>query len=188
MRRMRRAILGPRRWRPASAAAAHPALQRLRGAHAMFDAGEYASAAAEFRDLAERGEAAGIPRSTQVYVLAGLSYMFAGSPKEGMRDLERGIEVATRFGQLPRLAGAAPRITSELRGHGFEKEADAFVASLEAALKRPLAAPVPEGQTPRLPAKCPYCGGTIHPGEAEWVDERSIACDYCGSVVRAAEA
>jgi hypothetical protein len=154
----------------------------------MFDAGEYASAAAEFRDLAERGEAAGIPRSTQVYVLAGRAYMFAGNPEEGMRDLKRGIEAATLFGQLPRLAGAAPRITSEMREHGFEKEADAFVASLEAALKHPLAAPAPARQTPRLPPKCPFCGGTIHSGEAEWIDERSIACDYCGSVVQAAEA
>jgi hypothetical protein len=154
----------------------------------MFDAGEYTPAAAEFHDLAERGEAAGMPRSTRVYVLAGLCYMFAGSPEEGMRDLKRGIEAATRFGQLPRLAGAAPRITSEMREHGFEKEADAFVASLEAALKHPLAPPAPARQTPRLPPKCPYCGGTIHPGEAEWVDERSIACDYCASVVQAAEA
>jgi hypothetical protein len=154
----------------------------------MFDAGEYASAAAEFRDLAERGEAAGIPRSTQVYVLAGRAYMFAGNADEGMRDLKRGIDAATRFGQLPRLAGAAPRTTSEMREHGYEKEAVAFIASLEAAVKHPLAAPAPTRQTPRLPPKCPYCGGAIHPGEAEWVDERSIACDYCGSVVQAAGA
>jgi hypothetical protein len=180
--------MGARRWRPAAAAAAHPALQRLRRAHAQFDAGEYASAAAEFRDLAERGQAAGIPRSTQVYVLAGRAYIFAGCPQEGMRDLKRGIEAATRFGQLPRLAGAAPRLASEMREHGFGKEADDFVASLEAALKHPLTAPAPARQTPHMPPKCPYCGGTIHPGEVEWVDERSIACDYCGSVVKAVEA
>jgi hypothetical protein len=180
--------MGPRRWRPAAAAAARPALQRLRRAHAQFDAGEYALAAAEFRDLAERGEAAGIPRSTRIYLLAGRAYLFAGSPEEGMQDLQRGIEAATRFGQLPRLAAAPPRLASEMRERGFGKEADAFVASLEAALKHPLAAPAPAKQTPRMPPKCPYCGGTIHPGEAEWVDERSIACDYCESVVQAVEA
>jgi hypothetical protein len=154
----------------------------------MFDAGEYDPAAAEFRDLAKRGEAAGIPRSTQVHVLAGRAHLLAGRPEEGMQDLRRGIEAATHFGQLPRLASAAPRITSEMREHGFEKEAAAFSASLEAALKHPLAAPMPAKHTHRLPTKCPSCGGTIHPGEVEWVDERSIACDYCGSVVPAAEA
>jgi len=154
----------------------------------MFDAGEYASAAAEFRELAERGEAAGLPRSTQVFVLAGRAHLLAGRPEDGMQDLRQGIEAATRFGQLPRLARAAPRITSEMREHGFEKEADAFAASLEAALKHPLPAPAPTKQAVRLPPKCPYCGGTIHPGEAEWVDEQSIACDFCGSVVQAAEA
>lgn len=187
MRRMRRAILGPRRWRPAGAAAA-PALLRLRRAHAMFEAGEYASAAAEFRDLAERGEAAGLPRSTQVYVLAGRAYVYAGLPEQGMQDLRRGIDAAARFGQLPRLAGAASRIASEMRERGHAGEADAFVASLEAALQHPLAASAPAEQTHRLPPKCPHCGGTIHPGEAEWVDERSITCNYCGSVVQALKA
>jgi hypothetical protein len=105
-----------------------------------------------------------------------------------MQDLRRGIGAATRFGLLPQLAGAAPRIASEMRQHGYGKEAEAFVASLEAALKHPLAAPAPAKQTRRLPPKCPYCGGTIHPGEAEWIDERSIACDYCGSVVQVVEA
>ena len=186
MRRMRRAILGPRRWRPASAAA-HPALQRLRRAHALFEAGEYASAAAEFHDLAERGEAAGLPRSTQVYVLAGRAYLFAGRPEDGMGDLRRGIDAAARFGQLPRLASAAPRIASEMRERGYAGEAEAFVASLETALQHPLAASAPVKQARRLPPKCPYCGGTIHPSEAEWVEERSIACDYCGSVVQALE-
>ena len=177
--------MGPRRWRPARVAAAHPVLQRLRRAHAMFDAGDYASAASEFRDLARRGEAAGVPRSTQVFMLAGRAYLFADRPEEGIQDLSRGVEAATRFGQLPRLAAAAPRIASEMRELGFGKEADVFVAALEAALKHLLAVPAPAKQTPRLPPKCPYCGGTIHPGEAEWVDQRSIACDYCGSVVEA---
>jgi len=154
----------------------------------MFDAGEYDSAAAEFRDLAERGEAAGIPRSSQVHVLASRAYLLAGRPEEGMQGLRRSIEAATHFGQLPRLAGAAPRITSEMREHGFEKEASAFAASLEAALKHPLAAPVPAKQSHRLPPKCPSCGGTIYPDEVEWLDDRSVACDYCGSVVQAAEA
>jgi hypothetical protein len=187
MRRIRRAILGPRRRRP-SAPAAHPALERLRQAHALFDRGEYGSAAIEFHDLAERGEAAGLAHSSRIYLLAGRAYVFAGQAKEGMHVLQRGIQAAARFGQLGRLANAAPRITSELRQHGFEQEAEAFVAALESVPNRPLAAPSPAKQAPRLPPKCPYCGGTVHPDEAEWIDPRSIACDYCGSIVQAAEA
>jgi hypothetical protein len=38
-------------------------------------------------------------------------------------------------------------------------------------------------EKPRLPGKCPQCGGTVHPQEVEWIDERTASCDYCGSIL-----
>lgn len=122
-------------------------------------------------------------------MLAGRAYLLAGRMEEGMRDLEQGIHAAARFGQLSRLAGAAPRIEAELRALGLGQQADAFLAALQAAYPNPLpAGPSSAKPSIHLPPKCPFCGGTIHPGEADWVDDRSIACDYCGSVVPATEA
>ena len=190
MRRMRRGLFGGRRGRRILGPLLHPALNRLRLAHARREAGDYISAAAEFHELAERGEAEGIPRSVQAFVLAGQCYLLAGQREQGLADLRRSIEAATRFGQLPRLAAAAPRIAAELRSAGFAQDAEAFLKMLEPTMPQPptalpAAAAVPN--RPRLPPKCPSCGGTIHPGEVEWIDPYSVACDYCGTVVQAAQ-
>ncbi len=124
----------------------------------------------------------------QAFVLAGQSYLLAGQHAEGVADLQRSVLAAVRFGQLPRLTAASTRIAAELRASGFGQEADAFLGMLGSAGQKPLPAElsaVPVHPPPRPPTKCPSCGGTIHPGEVEWVDPHSIACDYCGSVVQA---
>jgi len=160
----------------------------LRLAHARREAGDYRTAADEFHALAESGEAEGIPRSVQAFVLAGQSYLLAGQHDQGVADLQRSVKAAVRFGQLPRLAAASTRIAAELRTDGFGQEADAFLGRLASAGQQPLEAQPSAGPThatARLPTKCPSCGGTIHPGEVEWVDPYSIACEYCGSVVQA---
>jgi hypothetical protein len=187
MRRMRRTVLGPRRWWAPVGPAARPGLQLLRHANELMNAGEYAPAGAELRNLAQVGEAAGVPQSPHVYLLAGRAHFLAGQPEEGMQDLKRGVEAAAHFDRMYRLAGAAPRLASEMREHGYAKEADAFIGLVEAAFHRPLASSAPAQHARRLPPKCPYCGGTIHAGEAEWVDEGSVACDHCGSTVQATE-
>ena len=190
MRRTGRGLLGGRRARRIFGPVLHPALQRLRLAHARREAGDYLAAASEFHALAELGEAEGIPRSVQAYVLAGQSFLLAGQHDPGLADLRRSVDAAMRFGQLPRLAAAAPRIAAELRASGFGGEADAFLSVLEAAGTPLLATqptPAVAHRPPRLPAKCPSCGGTIHPGEVAWADPRSVLCDYCGSVIPAVD-
>lgn len=190
MRRLRRGLFGGRRARRILGPMLHPALQRLRLAHARREAGDDLSAAHEFHNLAERGEAEGIPRSVQMYVLAGQCFLLAGQRDRGLSDLRSSLEAAARFGQLPRLAASAPRIAAELRATGLDQEADAFLKMLESTGQKPQAAQPSPPLVPnltRLPPKCPSCGGTIHPGEAEWVDPQSIVCDYCGSVVQAAQ-
>jgi ribosomal protein S27AE len=77
---------------------------------------------------------------------------------------------------------------AELRARDLEEEA----AVLEAEIRDALAAhgrslsPQPGSPAePRLPAKCPYCGGSVLASEVEWIDERSAICDYCGSPLQA---
>lgn len=186
MRRMRRGILGVRRARRMLRPLALPAVRRLRLAHARREAGDHAAAAWEFHELGMQGEAEGIPRAVQAFLLAGQSFLLAGERRQGLDDLRHAVDAAQRFGQLERLRAAGPRIAHELRSAGFASEAQAFQEALGAA-----GAPVPVAVSPaagapppRLPSKCPSCGGTVHPGEVEWANEHSAVCDYCGSVIQ----
>ena len=188
MRRMRRSILGGRGVRRILRPLELPAIRRLRRAQALREAGDYVAAAGEFHDLAVQGEVAGIPRSVQAFLLAGQCFLLAGLQPQGMEDLRHAVDGARRFEQLDRLQAAGPRIAGELRQAGLAAEAQAFLESLGAG-GAPASAPFDPAalQARLLPPKCPYCGGTIHPGEVEWIDEVSAACDYCGSVVQAAK-
>lgn len=185
MRRMRRSIIGGRRARRLLRPLGVPAMRRLRLAHARREAGDFLTAAREFHDLGTQGEAAGIPRSVQAFLLAGQCYLQAGLREEALADLRHAVEGARRFGQLDRLTAAALRIAGELRQAGFASEAQAFLDMLgPSGTARPTASQVETGpKTPRLPPKCPSCGGIVHPGEVEWADEHSVVCDYCGSVI-----
>ena len=106
-----------------------------------------------------------------------------GSAIQGLDDLRHAVEGARRFGQLDRLMAAGPRIADELRAAGFASEAEAFLDSLGPAGALPSSSGSAAARPPRLPPKCPSCGGIVHPGEVEWADERSVLCDYCGSVI-----
>jgi hypothetical protein len=37
----------------------------------------------------------------------------------------------------------------------------------------------------RLPAKCPFFGASLRSDLAQWIDETSAVCPYCGSTVQA---
>ena len=186
MRRMRRGILGGRRARRILRPLGLPAVRRLRLAHARREAGDFAAAAREFHELGVQGEAEGIPRSVQAFLLAGQSYLLAGQRDQGLDDLRHAVEGARRFGQLDRLVAAGPRIAHELQAAGFASEARAFLDSLGSAgaLSPSDGSPAVPARPPRLPPKCPSCGGIVHPGEVEWADEHSVLCDYCGSVIQ----
>jgi hypothetical protein len=159
-------------------------VRRLRLAHARRDAGDYTEAAREFHELGVQGEAEGIPRSVQAFLLAGQSFLLAGQRDQGLDDLRHAVEGAKRFGQLDRLMAAGPRIADELRVAGFASEAQAFLDLLGPARALPSGSgSAAAAQPPRLPPKCPSCGGIVHPSEVEWADERSVLCDYCGSVI-----
>jgi NAD-dependent SIR2 family protein deacetylase len=57
------------------------------------------------------------------------------------------------------------------------------IDNLLSAAGLPLAGDMSAISQRRLPPKCPYCGGTVHPGEVEWINDTAAECDFCGSVI-----
>ncbi len=86
--------------------------------------------------------------------------------------------------QIRRLPIVSQRVITELHDRGFTEQANEIEAEISTALAAhgiSLADALSLGSKPRLPAKCPYCGGNVLPNEVEWVDERCATCTYCGS-------
>jgi hypothetical protein len=87
---------------------------------------------------------------------------------------EISVDELERLGYSEDAAKIKAWLDETLRDHPITPRADENGIS---RLKRPL----------RLPEKCPYCGATIHPDLVEVIDEMTVECLYCGSVVQAEE-
>lgn len=162
-------------------------LARLQQAHQSMSQGEYLRAAEIFEALAAEGEPRRFPRTPAVYIQAGRARLLAGDAVRAAAHFEHGLMLLADFGRLRRLPIVAGRVLDEMRAGGLAGEADALETKVRQALARQglALAPVAASKTTRLPAKCPHCGGTVHPQEVDWVDATSAACDYCGSILTA---
>ncbi len=177
----RRRRLGPR-WGPGP-----QAMLRLQEAHALLARGEFVEAAHAFETLAGAAETLGLPRAANLHLQAGRAWVEAGQTGRGLQHLRRGLSLAAQMGQMARLPAVTARVLTELRARGLTVEAEALQREVQAALAAhglSLASVAPAAE-PRLPAKCPHCGGTVHPSEVEWSDPRSALCAYCGSLLNA---
>ena len=88
-------------------------------------------------------------------------------------------------------------ITRKLNNHGMQNAARALQQEYGGRLRAgPLkrrqgamagaapAAPAAPQHGP-LPTSCPKCGAPVHGTEANWVDNNTAECDYCGALIRA---
>jgi hypothetical protein len=147
--------------------------------------GSYKEAGRIFEELAAGAARRRIPRAPQIHLQAGNAFIKAGDHEHGIELLRRGLHLMERMGQHHRLASASKRILDGLETSGLTKEHDEMKKEIEQMLsQRGLSlSAVAEQKKPKLPAKCPQCGGTVHPQEVEWIDETTASCDYCGSIL-----
>ncbi len=161
---------------------------RLRQAHARLAEGDFAGAASLFGELADSAAVYGLPRAPQLALQSGRAWMLAGDLPRSLQRLRQGLTLLAQTGQLARFPVVAGRVLAELRAAGHVAEADALereLRSLAPGLTISAAAPPSPPARLHLPAKCPYCGGSVHPDAVEWMDEASAACEYCGSTLQA---
>ena len=158
---------------------------RLRSAHQAMANGEFELAEAEFLGLAEAAQRRGLPQGATLLITAGMAAVEAGEADRGAEYVLRGLREFRQRGQLRRLAQAARRVAGELRSKGHDRVADRIESEFFGAELELPAQPEPAEMAESLPAKCPQCGGGVHPGEVEWADDRRAICDYCGSILTA---
>lgn len=152
-------------------------LRRLRQAHRWKEMGRLEEAAAGFAEVEKSAWSLAPGRAALLAVEAGLAFLLAGDVERGRYHLDSGI-AWLRQNSPDRAPTVAARAGRELRAAGLEQEA----ARLGVEPAPPIAAS-PHRGSGRLPSKCPYCGGGVLPAEAEWAEDDSVLCAYCGSRV-----
>jgi hypothetical protein len=105
----------------------------------------------------------------------------------GLESIYKGLSIFAQFGLYPRLEQMGHRATQELKSMGLDQESqqveEYFRKLLEGVEFERLRQP--SDRPPKLPPKCPYCGGKVDPRHVEWVDRTGALCEYCGSMIEA---
>lgn len=163
-----------------------PGLQRLKLAHKLMESENFSQAGLIFEELGIAAISRGIPRAPQLFLQAGQAQLLAGEPIRGTDLLIKGIRLMPKMGQAGRLPIVIRRILSELREFSMDQEYQTFESKSSRLLSELNLKNDPNDRLEsqdRLPSKCPYCGGTVHPDEVDWISNHSATCAYCGSVV-----
>lgn len=160
-------------------------IDRLRRAHRAMVNHEFAYAEAEFLALGEEAQLRGLPQGPPLLIASGMAAVEAGDGDRGVEHILRGLQEFRQRGQMRRLALAAGRIIEELRSRGHAAVADRIESQLPESGFQLQAQQQSPAEMLKLPAKCPQCGGSVHPDEVEWANAHSAICDYCGSILPA---
>ncbi len=183
-------IRSSRLWRSARRRALQarnrPGLQRLKLAHKLMESKKYSQAGIIFEELGVAALGRGIPRAPQLFLQAGRAQLLAGAATHRTDLLIKGTRLMSKMWQADRLPIISRRILSELREFSMDQEyrmLESEFSRLLSELDLKIARNDTVKSQGRLPSKCPYCGGTVHPNEVDWINSHSATCDYCGSFV-----
>jgi hypothetical protein len=158
-------------------------IRRVAEAHRWMEEGNFERAADRFSRLAVRASRRGLPIASQLLVQAGRAYAGAGQIDAAEISFGRGFEMMSQEDD-PRLGPVCRQVLAELRRDGHSDLADRLAAGLPAGPA--LAGSAAGGQAApphakRLPAKCPFCGGSVITEQVDRTDPERPGCAYCGS-------
>ncbi len=161
-------------------------LQTLRKANQFISNGQPGPAAPLYVKLASEMETSGNPRRA-ANLNAQAAHAFADSLNE-QQALNFSRIALNQFIQY-QMTNRAPvfftNITRKLTNKGMNTAAETLDSEFRSKVGSLSATVMPASQTNKqLPMNCPKCGAPIHSSGANWVDDQTIECNFCGSLIR----
>lgn len=149
----------------------------------LLSAGQPRQAAVIFAGLAGQMEALQPRRAANLHAQAAHAFAEA---QDAPAALEQARAALNRFRQLQmgsRFTQFSANITRKLQNLGMTDAAATLQAEFDSQVEVSLPHPAAK-QLGRLPTSCAQCGGPLRPDEADWLDEQTIECAYCGALIR----
>jgi hypothetical protein len=163
-------------------------LALLQQANQLLASGQAAQAAPLFAELAAQMESTQHPRrAANLHAQAAHAYADSrsGQPALGQARSALNLFIANQMTQ--RTPMFYTNITRKLRNKGLavaakslEQEYGARIGALPAQPAAP-----PANRRGTLPTSCPKCGAPVRARDANWIDDNTAECDYCGALLRA---
>ncbi len=181
---------------PAASPLGPDLLQVLQQANQLMANNQPAVAAPLFAQLAAQMEAANHPRrAANLHARAAHAFADSQAGQAALGQARSALNLFISNHMVLRAPTFFSNITRKLNNHGMQNAARALQQEYGGRLRGPLqrrpgmagAAPAAPAapQHGTLPTSCPKCGGPVHGAEANWVDNNTAECDYCGALIRA---
>ncbi len=162
-------------------------LESLAKANQLVASGHPGQAAPLFATIAIEMETTAHPRrAANLHAQAAHAYADSQNEQAALDQARRALGLFIQSGMVNRIPVFYANITRKFDNKGMKSAADTLKGEFGSRI-----GPIPQNPTPdlshkgSLPTNCTKCGAPIHQNDANWVDDQTIECDYCGSLIRA---
>jgi Soluble NSF attachment protein, SNAP len=125
-------------------------------------------------------------RAANLYARAAHAFADGSNEQAALGNARKTLTLFTQSKMVRRSPVFFTNITHKMTTKGMNAAADTLQREYGAQL---VAMPaLPRLETRRggglLPTNCPKCGAMVHSDDADWLDDNTIECEYCGSLIR----
>jgi hypothetical protein len=161
-------------------------MQSLAKANQLVASGHSGQAAPLFASLASELETTAHPRrAANLHAQAAHAYADSHNEQPALDQARRALTLFIQSQMVNRTPVFFGNITRKFTNKGMKSAADTITAEFGPKIgpmaAQPTSAAAHQGQ---LPTNCAKCGAPIHKSDANWVDDQTIECDFCGSLIR----
>jgi hypothetical protein len=162
-------------------------MQTLNQANRLLASGQPGQAAPLFASLASELEAGNHPRrAANLHAQAAHAYADSQDGPTALVQARAALNLFLQNQMVRRTPVFYANITRKLNNKGMKNAAEALSKEFGARIGQlPAAAAQAAVHHGILPTNCTKCGAPVHADDASWVDEQTVECDYCGSLIRA---
>ena len=168
--------------------------QMLINANQLKSSGKFEEAANIFERLARGAENRGmLVRAPHLYLEAAHCRLMSKQVQPGIDLMWQGFRLLEKTNRWQAIFNNGKVAIAELQRAGQVGAANKLQSWLDQVMRdHPEAASEPPEfaaakRPARFPPKCPQCGASIHLDRVDWIDEASVECPYCGSVIQSEE-
>jgi hypothetical protein len=161
-------------------------LAELVKANQLMSQGKPLQAGPMFAQVAQAMQTSNHPRrAANLYTRAAHAFADGNNGQQALAYSRAALTLFIQHKMPLRTQAFYRNITGKMRVRGMNLAAEALQSEYGAQVAAQSTAQA--ASQPRrglLPTSCPKCGAPVHGDEITWVDDNTIECDYCGTLIR----
>lgn len=161
-------------------------MQSLTKANRLVAGGEPGQAAPLFANLATDMETSSHPRrAANLHAQAAHAYADSQNEQASLNQARLALNLFIQNKMINRTTVFYTNISRKFTNKGMKSASESLISEFGSKVGLISAQPTPATlHHGRLPTNCTKCGAPINKNDANWVDDQTVECDFCGSLIR----